>query len=44
MGSAINLLKAYCPNPKKLKYGSFKNITGCIETLIEFVQGPCKEN
>ena len=47
MGSVIDLLKAYCPNPKKpggMPRKNYVNIKRCLETLIEFVQGPCKEN
>lgn len=47
MGSVIDLLKAYCPNAKKkdgMPSGNYINILRCLETLIEFVQGPCKEN
>ena len=47
MGSVIDLLKAYCPNPRKpggMPRKNYVNIKRCLETLTEFVQGPCKEN
>ena len=43
VNNVIDLLEVYCHQKIKCQ-GFFNNTIQCLETLIEFVQGPCSAN